>query len=122
MGVNVIDIGSPGGWIIDNLEVPLRYRQDSCDFGGVIGVDPAPAAAASFTVFLILSYWASMRFVFTRREGVSSGRKLGQSAVFFAIGPGVSETVMRVGVELVVKYQDVVYIRMVTNREASRML
>jgi hypothetical protein len=26
MGVNVIGIGSPGGWIIDNLEVPLRIR------------------------------------------------------------------------------------------------
>ncbi len=42
-----------------------------------------------------------MRFVFIRREGVSCGRKLGQSADFLTIGPGISEVVMRAGVELV---------------------
>ena len=48
----------------------------------VVGMDPTPAGAISFTINVITSYFLSMRFVFRHRDDLSRRREF---AIFVAI-------------------------------------
>ena len=63
----------------------------------VFGVDPVPAAAVSFLISLAFNYWASMRFVFTRREGMSRTREAAIFAGLSFVGLGINELIMWLG-------------------------
>lgn len=62
---------------------------------------PVDAAAISFIVSLLFNYWASMRFVFTRRDGMSRIREVLTFISLSAVGFCFNEAVMWVGTELV---------------------
>ena len=59
---------------------------------------PVAAAGISFTVSLLFNYWASMRFVFTRRSDMSRARELAVFVVLSLVGLGLNELIMWVGV------------------------
>lgn len=70
------------------------------DFGVLVllhelaGVNPVPAAAASFLVSLVFNYLASMRFVFTRREDLSRSREFVAFVALSAVGLALNELIM----------------------------
>ena len=67
----------------------------------VVGINPVPAAAVSYCVSLVFNYVASMRFVFSHREGMSRRREFVTFCVLSAVGLGINEAIMAVGASLV---------------------
>lgn len=64
----------------------------------MFGIDPVLAAGVSFTVSLLFNYWASMRFVFTRRDDMSRARELTAFAALSFVGLALNELIMWLGV------------------------
>lgn len=62
------------------------------------GVDPVLAAGVSFVVSLLFNYWASMRYVFTRRDDMSRSRELVVFTVLSLVGLALNELIMWLGV------------------------
>ncbi len=58
------------------------------------GVPVLYASAASYVVSLVFNYAASMRYVFTHREGMSRGREFALFVVLSVIGLGINQVVM----------------------------
>ena len=63
-----------------------------------LGVDPVPAAAASFAVSLAFNYLASMRFVFRRRDDMDRAREIAVFIALSAVGLVINEAVIAIGV------------------------
>lgn len=63
-----------------------------------LGVDPVPAAAASFSVSLAFNYLASMRFVFRRRDDMGRVREVAVFVALSAVGLAINEAVVAIGV------------------------
>lgn len=66
----------------------------------VMGVDPVLSAAISFCVSLLFNYFASMRFVFKRRDDLSRSREFITFLVLSGIGLLINEVLMWAGVAL----------------------
>lgn len=66
----------------------------------VVGIDPVISAAVSFCVSLVFNYLASMRFVFKHRDDMSRSREFVIFLILSAIGLGINELIMWVGVML----------------------
>lgn len=66
----------------------------------VVGWDPVPSSAISFSVSLVFNYLASMRFVFSRREGLSRRREFVIFAVLSLIGLFLNSAIMWAGTGL----------------------
>ena len=64
------------------------------------GMDAVPAAAISFCVSVAFNYVASMRYVFTRREGMTRSREFVIFLLLSVVGLGINELVMWVGTTL----------------------
>lgn len=58
------------------------------------GVPVLYASAASYVVSLVFNYAASMRYVFTHREGMSRGCEFALFVVLSVIGLGINQVVM----------------------------
>lgn len=65
-----------------------------------LGMDPVIAALISFCVSLVFNYVASMRYVFSHREGMSRQREFVTFLVLSAIGLGLNEVIMYAGVAM----------------------
>lgn len=63
----------------------------------LFGIDPVLAAGVSFCVSVVFNYVASMRFVFTHKEGVSKQREFIIFIVLSVIGLGINELCMIAG-------------------------
>lgn len=63
----------------------------------VLGVNAVLAAAISFCVSVVFNYLASMRFVFTHRDDLSTTHELLIFVVLSVIGLGINELIMWVG-------------------------
>ena len=66
----------------------------------VFGVDPLLSAGISFVVSVIFNYVASMRFVFTHKEGMSKTREFIIFVVLSVIGLGINELCIWAGLML----------------------
>lgn len=66
----------------------------------IFGIDYLISTTAGFIVALVFNYFASMRFVFERREGMSRKREFAIFAVLSVIGLGVNDALMFVTVDL----------------------
>ena len=66
----------------------------------VFGINPVASAPLSFTVSVIFNYLASMRYVFSHREGMSRRREFIIFLVLSIIGLGINAALMWVGTEL----------------------
>ena len=66
----------------------------------VVGIDPVISAAVSFCVSLVFNYLASMRFVFKHRDDMSRSREFVIFLILSAIGLGINELIMWIGVML----------------------
>lgn len=64
------------------------------------GVNYLISATISFTASVIFNYFASMRYVFTHRDGLSRRREFIIFAVLSVIGLGINNGLMWIGVEL----------------------
>ena len=62
-----------------------------------LGMDPVLAAGISFTVSVVFNYLASMKYVFTHREGMSRRREFVTFVVLSVIGLGINELIIWVG-------------------------
>lgn len=62
-----------------------------------LGMDPVLAAGVSFCVSLVFNYVASMRFVFSHREGMPRSREFVVFLALSAVGLALNEAIMRVG-------------------------
>ena len=58
------------------------------------------ATTISFAVSIVVNYLLSMKYVFTHRDGISRGREFTIFAVLSAIGLGLNDFYMFVGVGL----------------------
>ena len=67
----------------------------------VFGVNYLVSATISFTVSVIFNYLASMRYVFTHKEGMSRRREFIIFVVLSVIGLGINNFLMWAGVELI---------------------
>ena len=67
----------------------------------VFGVNYLVSATVGFTVSVIFNYLASMRFVFTHKEGMSRRREFVIFVVLSVIGLLINNGLMWAGVELV---------------------
>ncbi len=63
-----------------------------------LGMDPVISAGISFCVSLVFNYVASMRYVFTHREGMSRPREFVIFLVLSLIGLAMNEAIMAAGV------------------------
>lgn len=63
----------------------------------LFGIDPVLAAGVSFCVSVVFNYVASMRFVFTHKEGMSKQREFIIFIVLSVIGLGINELCMIAG-------------------------
>lgn len=63
----------------------------------VIGWDPVPASAVSFTISVVFNYVASMRYVFTRREDLSRKSEFVIFVVLSIIGLGINSVCIWAG-------------------------
>lgn len=63
-----------------------------------LGMDPVISAGISFCVSLVFNYVASMRYVFTHREGMSRSREFVIFLVLSLIGLAINEAIMAAGV------------------------
>ena len=59
----------------------------------LLGMDPVVAAAISFTVSVVFNYLASMKYVFTHREGMSRRREFVTFVILSVIGLGINELI-----------------------------
>ena len=66
----------------------------------VFGIDPVISATISFTVSVIFNYLASMRYVFSHREGMSRQREFVIFIVLSIIGLVINDALMWVGTEM----------------------
>lgn len=66
----------------------------------VFGVNPVLAAGISFCVSLLFNYFASMRFVFKRRDDLSRSREFITFLLLSGIGLLINEVLMWAGVAL----------------------
>ena len=66
----------------------------------VFGVDPVLSAGISFCVSVVFNYLASMRYVFTHKEGMSRRREFIIFVVLSVIGLLINNGLMWAGVEL----------------------
>jgi len=67
----------------------------------VFGVPYLISATVSFSVSVIFNYFASMRYVFSHREGMSRRREFIIFVVLSVIGLGLNDLFMWVGVSLI---------------------
>lgn len=65
----------------------------------VVGWDPVPSSAISFTVSVVFNYVASMRYVFTRREDLSRRREFVIFVILSVIGLGINSVCIWVGTQ-----------------------
>lgn len=65
-----------------------------------IGMNPVLAAAVSFVVSLTFNYVASMRFVFTHKEGTDRRREFLVFVCLSVVGLAINEACMAIGVNL----------------------
>lgn len=63
----------------------------------LLGMDPVLAAGISFTVSVVFNYLASMKYVFTHREGMSRRREFVTFVILSVIGLGINELIIWVG-------------------------
>ena len=63
----------------------------------LLGMEPVLAAGISFTVSVVFNYLASMKYVFTHREGMSRRREFVTFVVLSVIGLGINELIIWVG-------------------------
>lgn len=66
----------------------------------VVGIDPVISAGISFCISVVFNYLASMRFVFTHREDLSTQREFGIFIILSIIGLAINEACMLVGVSI----------------------
>lgn len=66
----------------------------------VFGIDPVISATASFIISVIFNYAASMRYVFSHREGMSRTREFVIFVVLSAIGLGINDLLIWAGTDL----------------------
>lgn len=66
----------------------------------VFGINPVASATVSFTVSVIFNYLASMRYVFSHREGMSRQREFVIFIVLSIIGLAINDALMWVGTEM----------------------
>lgn len=66
----------------------------------VLGMDPVIAAGISFCVSLVFNYVASMRYVFSHREGMSKEREFAIFLILSVIGLALNEIIMHLGVSM----------------------
>lgn len=66
----------------------------------VFGVDYLISTTTGFIVALVFNYFASMRFVFERRDGMSRKKEFGIFAVLSIIGLGFNDILMFASVDL----------------------
>lgn len=64
-----------------------------------LGVNYLVSATISFTVSVVFNYFASMRYVFTHKEGMSRRREFVIFVVLSVIGLAINNGLMWVGVE-----------------------
>ena len=67
----------------------------------MFGVPPVASATVSFIVSVVFNYVASMRYVFSHREGMSRRREFVIFVVLSVIGLGINDAIMWVGTETV---------------------
>ena len=66
----------------------------------VFGVPPVASSTISFSISVVFNYLASMRYVFSHREGMSRRREFIIFLVLSIIGLGINAALMWVGTEL----------------------
>jgi putative flippase GtrA len=66
----------------------------------LFGVNYLVSATISFTVSVVFNYLASMRYVFTHRQGMSRRREFAIFVALSVIGLGINNACMWAGVEL----------------------
>lgn len=66
----------------------------------VFGIDPVISATVSFIISVIFNYAASMRYVFSHREGMSRTREFLIFVVLSAIGLGINDLLIWAGTDL----------------------
>lgn len=67
----------------------------------VFGIDYLISTTAGFIVALVFNYFASMRFVFARREGMSRKKEFAIFAILSIIGLVLNDILMFVAVDLI---------------------
>jgi putative flippase GtrA len=63
----------------------------------VLGWNPVPAGAVSFTISLVFNYIASMKLVFTRREDITRRRQFGLFVVLSLVALVLNEIIIWLG-------------------------
>lgn len=66
----------------------------------VFGIDPVISATVSFIISVIFNYAASMRYVFSHREGMSRTREFIIFVVLSTIGLGINDLLIWAGTDL----------------------
>ncbi len=66
----------------------------------LFGIDYLVSASVSFTVSVIFNYLASMRYVFSHKEGMSRRREFIIFVVLSVIGLGINDAFMWLGTDL----------------------
>ncbi len=66
----------------------------------VFGIDPVISATVSFIISVIFNYAASMRYVFSHREGMSRTREFAIFVVLSTIGLGINDLLIWAGTDL----------------------
>lgn len=66
----------------------------------VFSIDPVISATVSFIMSVIFNYAASMRYVFSHREGMSRTREFIIFVVLSAIGLGINDLLIWAGTDL----------------------
>lgn len=66
----------------------------------VFGIAPVISATVSFIISVIFNYAASMRYVFSHREGMSRTREFIIFVVLSAIGLGINDLLIWAGTDL----------------------
>lgn len=66
----------------------------------VFGIDPVISATVSFIISVVFNYAASMRYVFSHREGMSRTREFVIFVVLSTIGLGINDLLIWAGTDL----------------------
>ena len=66
----------------------------------LLGIDYLVSTTVSFIVSVIFNYFASMRYVFTHKEGLSRRREFTIFVVLSAVGLAINDALMWVGTTL----------------------
>ena len=66
----------------------------------VFGINPVISATVSFIISVIFNYAASMRYVFSHREGMSRTREFVIFVVLSTIGLGINDLLIWAGTDL----------------------